>query len=369
MNPVGLYIHFPFCISKCPYCDFYSQTAGDGVKAAYAEAVVNTLRGIRKERDVSFDTVYFGGGTPSVAGAENIRKIAECVTSENGGQTISEFTVECNPSFIEDGFFRVLYDCGVNRISMGLQSAVDSERAALGRRGTVADVSKAVFAAKTAGITNISLDLMLGIPGQTLKSLEKSVAFCLDSGASHVSAYLLKIEEGTPFYERREKLRLPDEEECSELYLRACELLSGCGFSQYEISNFAKPGFESRHNLKYWKCQEYAGIGPSAHSFLSGKRFYYRRDLNAFLNGDLPKPDGNGGDFEEYAMLRLRLSDGLVEKEVIKRFGFPIPEKMKEAAKRLCGMGVVIYDLKGIRITRKGFLLSNSVISELLMNL
>ena len=366
MNAVGLYVHFPFCAAKCPYCDFYSLVADNSVKARYADAATVALREMSGQFGLTFDTVYFGGGTPSVAGSENIRKIAECAASVNGGRAVSEFTVECNPSFLEDGFFGVLSDCGVNRISLGLQSAVDSERRALGRKGTAADVSKAVSSAMSAGLTNISLDLMLGLPGQTLESLKKSVAFCAESGASHVSAYLLKIEPGTPFYDRRGNLSLPDEDACAELYLAACALLEESGFMQYEISNFAKPGFESRHNLKYWNDEEYLGIGPAAHSFIGGKRFYFERDLDNFLKGAASVPDGDGGDFEEYVLLRLRLSDGLREDSVFERFGYHIPDGIKKAAERLEGFGLLIYDDRGIRLTRKGFLLSNSVIAELL---
>lgn len=369
MKPVGLYIHFPFCAAKCPYCDFYSIVSDEAAKSLYSDAVVKAFIGMKNKYKLSFDTIYFGGGTPSAAGTENIRKIAECVMSENGCQDVSEFTVECNPSFVEPGFFEVLAKCGVNRVSIGLQSAIDGERAALGRSGSASDVLCAVAEAQKAGITNISLDLMLGIPGQTLKSLEKSVNFCGFSGATHISAYLLKIEKGTPFFEMRDKLLLPDEDECAEIYLSACEMLEEKGFHQYEISNFARQGAEGRHNLKYWNCDEYLGIGPSAHSFLNGSRFYFERCVSAFTDGAAPVPDGAGGDFSEYAMLRLRLSDGLRAKDVIDRFGFAVPKEIEKAAKRLCGLGLVESDSCKTRLTRRGFIVSNMVISELLADL
>ena len=167
----------------------------------------------------------------------------------------------------------------------------------------------------------------------------------------------------------RDKLLLPDEDECAEIYLSACEMLEEKGFHQYEISNFARQGAEGRHNLKYWNCDEYLGIGPSAHSFLNGSRFYFERCVSAFTDGAAPVPDGAGGDFSEYAMLRLRLSDGLRAKDVIDRFGFAVPKEIEKAAKRLCGLGLVESDSCKTRLTRRGFIVSNMVISELLADL
>ena len=198
---------------------------------------------------------------------------------------------------------------------MGLQSAVDIERKALGRRGGCDDIKRAIERAKKAGIDNISLDLMLGIPNQTEESLKKSIEFCEKSGAKHVSAYILKIEESTPFYRIKDSLALPDEDETCDLYLYAVSELEKSGFYQYEISNFSQEGFESRHNLKYWHCEEYLGIGASAHSFVDGKRFYYERSIDSFISGQPPVNDGFGGDEEEYIMLALRLSEGLIFEE------------------------------------------------------
>lgn len=169
---------------------------------------------------------------------------------------------------------------------------------------------------------------MLAVPGQTVNSLKDSIAFCADAGVRHVSAYILKIEEGTRFYEKRGELTLPDEDATCELYLTACEELEKRGFMQYEISNFAEPGYESRHNLKYWDCDEYLGIGPAAHSFIDGRRFFFPRDIESFIAGCEPTDDGEGGSFEEYLMLRLRLNKGLVFSEVEERFGHGVPEDM-----------------------------------------
>ena len=279
-----------------------------------------------------------------------------------------EVTAECNPSSVDSEFFKELFSAGFNRISMGMQSAVDNERRALGRLADSRKVAAAVDAAARAGFDNVSLDLMLGVPGQTMESLEKSVDFCLSSGVKHVSMYILKIEEGTVFYKRKNTLDLPDEDAQCDLYMRAFELLDDHGFVQYEISNAAIPGFESRHNLKYWNGEEYFGAGPAAHSFLNGKRFFFPRDIDYFIKGGAPVDDGEGGGFEEYAMLRLRLTEGLTEEAVRERFGFSIPVKMRDAAKEFQRMGLTVVDGNGIRLTRRGFLLSNVIIGKLLDN-
>lgn len=370
--PIGLYIHIPFCAGKCPYCDFYSVCAGKDAMDNYCGAVTNSIHRWGEKLNRSFDTLYFGGGTPSLLGAERLAGLVAQALSgfNNCRNTGLEITVECNPSHTgapDSSFdFEKLAKAGVNRISLGLQSAVDKERAALGRRGVAADTARAVERAKAAGITNISLDMMIGIPGQTPNSLRQSIDFCAAAGITHVSAYMLKIEDGTPFAAQKEKLNLPDEDAVCDFYLQAVEALEQAGFMQYEISNFARPGFESRHNLKYWRCEEYLGIGPAAHSFIDGKRFFYPRDLNSFISGCEPVPDGEGGGFDEYAMLRLRLNEGLTERGTLERYGFGIPKTMREKAKLFEEEGLLLSDVKGISFTPRGFLLSNIIIGELL---
>lgn len=359
---IGLYIHVPFCRSKCPYCDFYSAPPSEDIKEAYIAAL---LKRAAQYSDMRFDTVYFGGGTPSLLGADNIERILSRFNIDSG----AEITVECNPSdsCSPDGFdFKSAAAAGVNRISLGLQSAVDEERRKLGRRAGAEQVSAAIERARATGISNISLDLMLGIISQTEESLTKSLDFCINSGAAHISAYMLKIESGTYFHKIRDKLDLPDEDETCDLYLKTCDVLESAGFEQYEISNFATPGHESRHNLKYWHCEEYLGLGPAAHSYIDGKRFYFERDTAAFIDGAQPVDDGTGGDFEEYAMLALRLNEGLREDLTRRRFGFGIPKEMMSAAKNLEGYSLLKIHENGISLTRKGFLVSNSVIAELL---
>ncbi|MCH5169871.1 MAG: radical SAM family heme chaperone HemW [Oscillospiraceae bacterium] len=361
---IGLYLHIPFCRSKCPYCDFYSMRADESVKEQYVNVLKSRIAAEMADFICKADTLYIGGGTPSVLGAS---KIGEIVKSASPFLTNNaEITVECNPYALSSDFFKELAQSGVNRISMGLQSAVDDERKALGRLSNAENVKNAVIAAQNAGISNISLDVMLGIPNQTEKTLSETLDFCLFLGIPHISTYILKLEEGTYFYKNQESLSLPDDDAVAEMYLTVCETLEKNGIMQYEISNFAKPNFHSRHNLKYWNCEEYLGLGPAAHSFLDGKRFYFERDLNAFLSGAKPIPDDSGGDFTEYAMLKLRLSEGLLNSETEKRFGHKIPDEMIKKSAIFADNGFMESDEMGLRLTKKGFLLSNSILAEIL---
>lgn len=361
-KPIGLYLHIPFCNGKCPYCDFYSVSPKSETVEKYVDALCREI----DKTDSIYDTVYFGGGTPSLIGSDNIAKILSHIRRTDN----CEVTLECNPSDTgkigSDFDFFAPAKSGVNRISMGLQSANDTERKALGRRGGCDDVERAINRAKAAGIDNISLDLMLAIPNQTAESLEKSVEFCKNSGAVHISAYILKIEEGTPFYGIKNTLNLPDEDETCDLYLKAVSMIEKAGYKQYEISNFSLEGFKSRHNLKYWHCEEYLGIGASAHSFVNGKRFYYERSIDGFINGKPPINDGFGGDEEEYIMLALRLCEGLNFEKFSKKFGHSFSDSSLKKAKELEKYGLVTVNESGISLTVNGFLVSNSVISTLI---
>ncbi len=365
MPPIGLYLHVPFCRSKCPYCDFYSFRADNGKMDAYCAELKRRIAESAVALQCKADTLYIGGGTPSVLGAERLKSLVYQAKRDFLTEN-AEITVECNPHTLTADFFKESYAVGVNRISLGLQSAVDSERRMLGRLSSRTEVEAVVHAAQDAGIQNVSLDVMLGIPNQTENSLRETLNFCISLGVPHISAYILKLEENTVFYKRREKYVFPDDDRTADLYLQMCETLEKNGLPQYEISNFAKPGYESRHNLKYWHCAEYLGLGPAAHSFLHGKRFYYDRDFEGFLCGSPPIPDGAGGDFTEYAMLALRLCEGLQERAVQARFSHGIPPKMREECRIFAEHGYLLTDEQGIRLTRKGFLVSNAILAEIL---
>ena len=363
----GLYIHIPICRSKCPYCDFYSLRYDKDLIARYISALNQRIKSDSNKCQTQFDTVYFGGGTPSALGSDTLCDLLKSIKDNLNISKDAEITVECNPydACRDDFDFTLMKAAGFNRISMGMQSANDSERRILGRLSGALDVEKAVRRAQEAGITNISLDLMLAVPNQTIDSIRQSIKFCADLNIPHVSAYLLKIEEGTNFHKRRDSLNLPDEDATCDMYIAACKELESYGYHQYEISNFAKSGFESRHNTKYWNCEEYLGLGPSAHSFWNGKRFFYERNIERFISGEPPVFDGHGGSFDEYIMLRLRLTDGVIFKDVKDKFGFDIPENMIEKANFLKKCGLMTVDDEHMALTTNGFLVSNSVIAEL----
>ena len=352
----GMYVHIPFCLSKCAYCDFYSVGFSQSLADEYTSAVISRLDKIGE----TVETVYFGGGTPSVIGYERIAAMLSHISYAKN----AEITVECNPKTATAKFMQGIAKAGVNRISIGLQSAVDDELRALTRTHSAADVKSACNNAKAAGIDNITLDLMLGIPNQTSDSVRESVRFCAECGASHISAYMLKIEPDTPFA-NMPKAAFPDDDYTAQFYETTVLELENLGYKQYEISNFAKPNRESRHNLKYWNCEEYYGIGPAAHSFVNGKRYYYERDLQKFINGAATVFDSDYGGFSEYAMLRLRLTDGLKFKVAAER-GVIIPPDFLQKCEKYAKMGLLYIDDTGVRFTKKGFLVQNAVLCEIL---
>lgn len=331
-------------------------------KDMYTISLVESMENWSDKLGRKADTLYLGGGTPSILGGENIAMLTR--RAKNLFGVDGEITVECNPSAVEEDFFEAVADAGVNRISLGVQSVIERERKKLGRFSDREIIEKRIEQCKTAGIKNISLDVMLGVQEQTMKSFDETLNFCIASGATHISAYMLKIEEGTPYYKKKDSLNLPNDDEVADMYLAMSEKLRANGFEHYEISNFARSGFEGKHNLKYWNCEEYLGLGPSAHSFIDGKRFFYPRDIEYFKNGGEPISDGNGGDEEEYIMLRLRLKDGIVFEDFEKRFEKIFPRDIIKKTERFVENGLMKCDDKSMALTEKGFLLSNLIIAE-----
>lgn len=364
-NQIGLYIHIPFCKSKCPYCDFYSNRATDSDYEKYTEILIQKIIMWSKKISKNIATVYVGGGTPSVIGTDRLCRITDCIMQNFNVMENAEITVEINPESGKKLDFSKMHTHGINRISVGLQSADTSELKALGRIHTAEDAKMTVALAKKSGITNISLDLMLGIPHQTLESVKKSVLFCNECGVKHISAYILKVEPGTGFDKIKSKLVLPGEDMQSKIYLNTVKTLDLLGYKQYEISNFAKAGFESKHNLNYWDCGEYLGIGPAAHSFIDGKRFYYGRNMDDFAN-DKTIFDCNGGDAEEFIILSLRTTSGLDLNEYKKRFNKEISQSFLQKINEFTKFGFVIVKDNKISLTPSGFLVSNTIISDLI---
>lgn len=368
----GVYIHIPFCKSRCPYCDFYSARCNDDLKERYVDALIEEIKTLRRCGTITngrlrnVDTLYLGGGTPSVLTGE---QIASVVNTAKESFTITqncEITIECNPNSNMEELIPYFKRCGINRVSLGMQSAVDSERRSLGRSADRERILQVINLLKRNSINNISLDIMLGIPEQTSHSLSSTLEFVKSCDIPHISAYILKIEEGTFFDKHRERYNFPDEDACCDLYEQCSDFLTRNGYTHYEISNFAKPGQESRHNTKYWLLDDYLGIGAAAHSFVDDKRFYFPDDIEGFINGNAPVIDGTGGDRDEYIMLRLRLRDGFSIGELCEKYGKSSADTITKKAPLLKEQGLIKYDGKNIALTEKGFLLSNSIINELL---
>ncbi len=368
----GVYIHIPFCKSKCPYCDFHSQRCDDKLKSQYIQALIDEIKTLRRTKAflpsgfTDIDTLYIGGGTPSVLKSEELEAVITAAKSNFNVAEGAEITVECNPSSPIEELIPTFLKCGVNRISLGMQSAVDSERRLLGRSADRQRVKHVIDLLKSYGIENISLDIMLGIPNQTKESLTSTLEFIKECRVPHVSAYILKIEEGTFFHTHSKRFEFPDEDQCCELYEYCCEYLENIGLRRYEISNFAKEGYESRHNTKYWTLENYLGIGAAAHSFINGGRFFFKRDTLAFINGEKAEFDCDGGDEKEYIMLRLRLREGVKLSELSNLYSPQACEKILKKAPLFKKHGLVDFDGETLSLTNKGALLSNSIIAELI---
>ena len=367
----GVYIHIPFCKSKCPYCDFYSYRCNDEQKGKYVDAIIDEITTNRRasvylKKPFSADTLYLGGGTPSVLTGEQLYKIIDTAKKEYQLPPDAEITVECNPGSDIESLIPYFKKAGVNRISLGMQSAVTKERQQLGRSADKERIRKVINLLEENGINNISLDIMLGVPSQTKESLEESLQFAVDCRVKHISAYILKIEEGTFFHKNIDRYSFPDENTVCDFYYHCSEFLEANGYSHYEISNFALPGFESRHNTKYWKLTNYLGIGAAAHSYIDGKRFYFESDSEKFINGAEAVFDDNGGDYEEYIMLRLRLKEGFSLSELSRIYGEKHVKKIIKKAPLFKEQGFVNFDGENLSLTNKGFLLSNNIIAELI---
>ena len=348
LNNLGIYIHIPFCEKKCNYCDFYSFCADASLKERYVLALLREIGRWGDYLNRPADSLYLGGGTPSVLPQKSLCDIYGAVQKSFG--TPQSATIEVNPGDKVD--FAAL---PFNRISVGVQSFNDKELAALGRRHNGASARQTLLCAKKH-IEDVSADLMLGIPFQTKQSVEENLKILIDCGVTHISAYMLKREKGTPFY--TSDLPFLDEGQTADLYLFVCDFLKSYGFERYEISNFAKKGFYSAHNMKYWTGQDYLGLGPSAHSKLSDRRFYYDRDIEGYINAPVEITEGDAGGEDEKIMLLLRTNIGC---------DFSGNKKLQPFLKRLQDEGLVTTVGSRTVLTDKGALLSNEIITQILI--
>ena len=374
-TPLGIYIHVPFCRSKCQYCDFYSLTTKDDrLFDGYLDAICTHIREAGAlAPQYLVDTIYFGGGTPTFFGADGMAEILTAIRKSFRVSPTAEISFEANPDSVSDRLLRKLRGEGFNRVSLGVQCDDDEILKKIGRPHNYAQAVTAVQRIRKAGFKNLSLDLMYGLPGQSLEAWQNTLKNVLKLAPEHISCYGLKVEENTPLYTYYEYCNLADDDTQADMYLSAVEILRQHGYRQYEISNFCKKGNVSRHNLKYWTGGEYIGFGPDASSDFAGQRFAVVRDLKGYIEGIL-----NGGqvlrevqevpDREragEYVMTRLRLASGVDPKEYEKKYLLSF-DAMEAYLLRCKERGLASKTFDGRwHLTPEGFLVSNSIISDL----
>ena len=377
-NVVGVYLHIPFCRSKCDYCDFYSMPAGDDLMDRYQKALLTQIKSmVPRLKGRTVDTIYIGGGTPSYYGEKRLRELLGYLQRHLSVAKNAEITVECNPDTVDLKSVVRLRKAGVNRISLGMQSADPDQLRCVHRVHDPQQVIWAVEDIRAAKIENLSLDLIYGLPGQSMDSWRNTVRAALALHPDHLSCYGLKVEEGTPLARRVDEegdMDLPDGDSQADFYLAAVDQIQRAGFRQYEISNFARTGMESRHNLKYWMGREYAGFGPGAHSYLDGVRYAWPRDLAGYLEAlDAGEPVAMAEketvppreQAREYLLLRMRTMRGIEEWEYRRSFGLnfePISRRLEFfESHRWAEQSDHRW-----HFTPQGFLLSNTLIADLL---
>lgn len=352
----GIYIHIPFCSSKCSYCNFYSRVSSPQTRRDYVSALCREIEKYHKRP--SPKTVYIGGGTPSLLTPADLEAISLSLGRAFDLSKVEEFTVETNPESTTEEFLSAFSSCGGNRVSVGVQSFDDGELSLCGRKHTAAQAEKAIETIRKSGIDNISADFIIGLPTQTEKSLLSSLGKAADLGIPHISAYILKVEENTVF--SKKGVKEPDEDRAAETYLSASDFLSERGYEHYEVSNFAKDGKRALHNSSYWQGKNYIAFGAGAYGFEDNVRYHISPDINAFISGNAEKVTdevlSDGDIAEEYFLLSLRTSDGVLKAKMN-------PEILDFAAK-LEKTGLGKFTENSFALTPKGFLVSNEIISD-----
>ncbi|MDR1701150.1 MAG: radical SAM family heme chaperone HemW [Sporomusaceae bacterium] len=375
MTKTAVYVHFPFCLQKCLYCDFASATGLEHLYESYLDALCREI----KERSSAFqgavvDTIYFGGGTPAILPLPLLEKAAEAIFSHLPMANKFEFTIEANPGSLKRELLAPLKAIGINRLSLGVQSFDNSLLKSLGRIHSAAEAQEAVQMALGADF-NVNLDLMYALPEQTLAQLQESLAIAVQSGVNHISAYGLKIEPGVPFFDLREQglLPLPDAELEEAMYDLVIDYLTANGYARYEISNFARPGFECAHNLKYWRYAPYAGFGAAAHSFWGGARFFNPASITEYIEqmkaGNFacaPEEISCQEQMAEFIFLALRTTEGLSYQEFQNCFGVPFLEEYGALTAKFITAGLMQKNTSRVFLTRLGLKFSNQVFQEFL---
>lgn len=379
MKPLGIYIHIPFCIKKCAYCDFYSlrYTSYEREKSYINALIAHIKKDSVLYKDYLVDTVFLGGGTPSILSTKSIKSLTECLKNSFNLSDDLEFTLEANPGTLHKEKLLCYLENGINRLSIGLQSTNKCELERLGRIHSYEDFKISYELARECGFKNISVDVMYGLPEQNTDKFLKTLEDVAEINPEHISAYGLKIEDNTFFGAIKDKLILPGDEEEEKMYLTLCHFLEERGWKQYEISNFAKEGYESRHNMKYWCKEEYIGFGPNAHSYFDGVRYYYKGDINSYIesanNGNVPrileeeKAENVSliDEMDEYVMLRLRLRKGVSDAEFESRYGLSFIDAYPLAIKFLKS-GHMANENGSYYLTPEGLIVSNYIFVEIL---
>ncbi|MBR1877312.1 MAG: radical SAM family heme chaperone HemW [Lachnospiraceae bacterium] len=376
-NDISIYFHIPFCIRKCGYCDFLSVPTSCG-EAASQTVIDDYVRALKKElscagetlKERTVKTVYFGGGTPSLIPSFHITGIIKRLREMAEFSDLPEISIEMNPKTVDEEKILAYMDAGINRFSVGCQSVNDNELRALGRVHDHEDFLKTMEILKKCGAENINADIMTGIPYETLESAKRTLDEISNLGLSHISAYCLILEEGTPFFEKgSKKLHLPDEDLEMEIYEYTREFLSKKGYKRYEISNYALPGRKCLHNIVYWDCGDYLGFGAGAASRLRNRRFSNVRNVKSYINAPvndlcedliLSKED----EMTEFMIMGLRKTDGISLEDFFLRFGEDISDVYKETIGKFEKSGLLICKEGRLFLTERGLDVSNTVLSE-----
>ena len=359
-----LYVHIPFCVKKCAYCDFLSFPQGEEIQRRYVEKLMEEIRTVSAGfHDTPVSSVFVGGGTPSVLKARWMKELFDCLRASFHIEETAEISMEANPGTVDREKLRIYREAGINRLSFGLQSADNREFKALGRIHTWEEFLESFRLAREAGFSNLNVDLMSALPGQTVESWMDTLKKTADLDPEHISAYSLIIEEGTPFFEAYGNGRgdgiLPDEDAEREMYHRTREFLKDRGYERYEISNYALPGYECRHNLGYWDRREYLGIGDGAASFFEGKRWSGKEEPVILTRKDA---------MEEFMFLGLRKMEGVSRCRFREEFQTEMEEIYGTVIEELCRQGLLETAGDRLRLTRKGIDVSNYVMSEFLLD-
>lgn len=383
MAPIGIYIHIPFCVKKCKYCDFLSWAAGEEEQDRYTEALVQEISmaelvhrqgigGDENGADLTVDSLFIGGGTPSLLSLENMERILGAVSDRFRIDPSAEITIECNPGTAVVSKFSAYRELGINRLSIGVQSAVEEELRQLGRVHSFREAKDSFLLARKAGFTNINVDLMSAIPGQTVESYRRTLQEILSLEPEHISAYSLILEEGTFLYEQYRGISPVDEETDREMYSLTKELLARYGYERYEISNYAKKGYSCRHNLKYWSGGDYIGFGIGASSKIGGVRYknktvmkqYEERIRNRKGVADEEEVLDKAAQMSEFFILGLRKTAGISLKEFAEHFQEDADTVYGKQIRKFLQSGLLLREGERLYLSDRGLDLSNHVFCE-----